>query len=120
MSDNRSDLENAALALYYYAAELVKEGKSSKEVVDILIQRGITRESAETIMQRLNVSRDNIARRSGYRSIVFGVIIIGMMLLPLLGIFLPQATGISIIILIVVMAVGVVIAGRGIMQVMGL
>ena len=120
MSDNRSDLENAALALYYYAAELVKEGKSSEEVVNILVQRGLTRESAETIMQRLNVSRDNIARRSGYRSIVFGAIIIVLMLLPLFGIFVPKATGVSVMALIIVMAAGIVIVGRGLMQVFGL
>lgn len=120
MSENRSDLENAALALYYYAAELVKEGKTSKEVIDILVQRGITRESAETIMQRLNVSRDNVARRSGYRSIAFGLIMVVLMLMPLFGIFLPEATGVSVIALIIVMAVGIVIAGRGLMQVFGL
>ncbi|GAB5493281.1 MAG: hypothetical protein Phog2KO_34960 [Phototrophicaceae bacterium] len=120
MSDNRSDLENAALALYYYAAELVKEGKTSDEVVAILVERGVSQESAETIMTRLNISRDNVARRSGYRSIGFGMFIIILMLLPLFGIFLPTATGASVIILILVMAVGFVIVGRGVMQVLGL
>ena len=117
MSDNRNDLENMAMALYVYAAELIKEGKSHKEIIDILIQRGISRDAAETIMTRLNQSRDNVTRRSGYITIVFGAIVIMMSLFPLFGVVLERVEGFSIIIAFLVMAVGIVIIGRGLAKV---
>lgn len=120
MSENRTDLENAALALYYYAAELIKEGKSEKEVISTLIDRGVTRETAETMLERLNVSRANVARRSGYRNALFGGALVILTVLPLFGIFVEQPVGFSQILTILLLAVGVVMLGRGLMQIFGI
>lgn len=117
MSDNQTDLEKMAMALYYYAAELIKEGKSKKEIIDILIERGVSRESAETIMSRLNESRDNVTRRSGYLSIAFGTIIAVISLLPLYGIFVEKVEGFSVIIAFILLFAGFLIAGRGLLKV---
>lgn len=117
MSDNHDDLEKMAMALYIYAAELIKEGKSQQEIIDILIQRGVSRESAETIMSRLDESRDNVTRRSGYLSIVFGAIIVMISLFPLFGVIVDKVEGFSVIIAFLLMFAGIVIAGRGLLKV---
>lgn len=117
MSDNRNDLENVAMALYVYAAQLIKEGKSHQEIIDILMQRGLSRESAETIMMRLNESRDNVTRRSGYITIVFGAIVVMTSLFPLFGVVVERVEGFSMMIAFLLMAVGIVIIGRGLTKV---
>ncbi len=116
MNDD-TKLEKVAMALYVYAAQLVKEGKTHDQIIDILVQRGINPESAETIMTRLNQSRDNVTRRSGYINLVFGAIVIVLSLFPLFGVIVPQSDPIGIVIAILMMAVGIVIAGRGALKV---
>lgn len=120
MSNPTSDLEHAALALYYYAAELIKEGKSDEEVITTLMNRGLNRQTAETILKRLNASRDNVARRSGYRNALVGGSLSVLALLALFGIGMAPAVGLSQILLILVLAVGVILFGRGLMQIFGI
>lgn len=122
MTDNnpQADLKNAALALYYYAAERIKEGKSRAAVIDDLIAKGVSRETAETMLDKLDESRANVARQSGYRNTAFGIAIVGMLALPLFGVFVPQVTGILQIVVLLLMAIGVYFLIRGIMQILGL
>ncbi|MEL6309521.1 MAG: hypothetical protein AAFV98_19930 [Chloroflexota bacterium] len=123
MSENPqqdTDMKNAALALYYYAAERIKEGKSRAAVIDDLMQKGIGREIAENMLDKLDESRTNVTRQYGYRNAVFGGVMLVLFGLPLLGIFVPQVTGIVQFIVILLVAVGVFFLARGIMQIVGL
>ncbi|MEO1286489.1 MAG: hypothetical protein AAFV93_01870 [Chloroflexota bacterium] len=110
---DETNLEQMAMALYVYAAELVKEGKSRQQIIDNLMERGVSRQSAETIMTRLNESRNNVTRRSAIYHLVFGIALIVLSTLPLLGIIVPQADTIGTGLAIIIMAIGVVITGRG-------
>lgn len=116
MNDD-NNLEKVAMALYVYAAQLVKEGKTKDQIINTLMQRGVSRTSAETIMTRLNESRDNVTRRSGYVNLVFGAIVIMLSLFPLFGVVVPQANAIGTVLAILVMAIGIVIVGRGMLKV---
>ena len=111
-----SNLENMAMALYVYAAQLVKEGKTRQQIIDNLMERGVSRESAETIMTRLNESRNNVTRRSAYYYLGFGIVLIILSLLPLFGIVVQQVDGIGTAIAILLMAIGVVILIRGVLK----
>lgn len=117
MSEQHENLEQVAMALYVYAAQLIKEGKSPEEVIAILQERGLTQTSAETIMTRLNQSRDNVTRRGGYVQIFFGGLVAVLGSLPLFGLLVEQSEGLSTIIAILVMAIGIVIIGRGVLRV---
>jgi len=117
VSEQHENLEQVAMALYVYAAQLIKEGKSSEQVIEILKERGLTQEAAETIMTRLNESRDNVTKRGGYVQILFGAFVTVLGALPLFGVLVEQAEGLSTIIAILVMAIGIVIIGRGVLKV---
>lgn len=119
MSEERSDMETAALALYYYAAELMKEGKTREQIIFTLVERGVSRDAAETILQRLDASVENVQRRRGYRELVFGLVISIFALMPLFGIFVERVQGISLFVTLIVLTAGLVIIGRGLMQVLG-
>lgn len=122
MSENpqqEADLKNAALALYYYAAERIKEGNSREAVIDDLMKKGVGRDTAESMLDKLNTSRDNVTRRYGYRNALFGSAVMLLFGLPLLGIAVPQVTGIMQLIVILLVAVGMFFLVRGIMQMAG-
>jgi hypothetical protein len=121
MSDqNPSPMEAAALALYYHAAQLIKEGKSREEVVDDLVSKGVQRATAENMLDKLNQSRANVARQRGYRNILFAIGLILVALLPLLGIMMPKLVGVTLIIPLLMLAYGIFLLGRGLMQIIGL
>jgi hypothetical protein len=112
-------MEKAALALYYYAAELIKQGMPREDIVNALIAKGINRETAERMLAKLDVSRANVARRAGYRNLFLGGIAVLLSILPLFGIAGPPAEGFSFWVAIAVLAIGLIQAGRGILQIMG-
>lgn len=116
----RSPLEEAALAFYYHAATMIKEGKSRKDILKDLTSKGVGRETAENMLDKLEKSRANVARRSGYRNAFVGIVIIVMMLLPLFGIGIAKVAGVSFSLAIILLACGVLVLGRGIMQITGL
>lgn len=121
MSDKeRSPLEEAALAFYYHAATMIKEGKSRKEIIKDLTSKGVRRSTAENMLDKLDISRANVARRSGYRNAFIGSVVTILMLLALLGIGFVQATGTSFVMAIIFLGCGIFILGRGIMQITGL
>lgn len=115
MTDD-SNLEEMAMALYVYSAQLVKEGKTREQIIKNLMARGVSRQSAETIMTRLNESRNNVTRRSAIPYLGFGLLLTILSALPLFGIIMPQVEGIGTGIAILLMAIGVVIFGRGFLK----
>jgi uncharacterized membrane protein len=116
----RSPLEEAALAFYYHAATMIKEGKSRKDILKDLTSKGVSRETAENMLDKLEQSRVNVAQRSGYRNTFIGVVLIIMMIPPLFGIGIVKVAGVSFVSALIFMACGVFALGRGIMQITGL
>lgn len=111
-------MEKAALALYYHAAELIKSGKPREEIIKDLMAKGINRESAEKMLAKLDVSRANVARKAGFRNLGLGAFVILLCMLPLFGLTGPRAEGLQFWAAIIVLGVGLLQAGRGIMQIM--
>lgn len=112
-------IEKAALALYYHAAELIKQGMPREEIIKNLMSKGINRESAEKMLAKLDVSRANVARKAGYRNLMLGGLVVLFCILPLFGFIGEPAQGWLFWSLILVLGVGLIQAGRGIMQIMG-
>lgn len=71
----RSPMEKAALALYVYAARLIKEGKSYAEVEQELTRLGVQAETAQRMLQRIDSSRGNVTRRMGWRNVGVGALV---------------------------------------------
>jgi hypothetical protein len=113
-------MEEAALALYYHAAQLIKQGKSREAIITELMSKGINRETAERMLAKLDVSRANVARKSGYRNLGLGALVIVLSLVPLFGITGTQAEGWQFVAAIVLLGLGILQAGRGIMQITGM
>jgi hypothetical protein len=113
-------MEEAALALYYHAAQLIKQGKPREDIVTELMSKGINRETAEKMLAKLDVSRANVARKSGIRNLFIGLIVIVLCVIPLFGLLGNQAEGWQFWALIVVLGIGIIQAGRGILQITGL
>lgn len=121
MSDkNPSHMEQVALAFYFHAANMIKEGKSRKEILKDLTSKGVSLETAENMLDKLEQSRANVARRSGYRNAFIGTVLIILMLIPIFGIGIVQVTGAAYILAMVILAGGIFVFGRGIMQITGL
>jgi hypothetical protein len=113
-------LEEAAMALYYHAAQLIKQGKPRESIISELMSKGINRETAERMLAKLDVSRANVARKSGYRNLFIGLIAIVLCVIPLFGLLGNQAEGWQFWALIIVLGIGIIQAGRGILQITGL
>jgi hypothetical protein len=117
---NSSSMEQVALAFYFHAATMIKEGKSRKEILKDLTSKGVSLETAENMLDKIELSRANVARRSGYRNAFIGTVLIGLMLIPLLGIGILQVTGAMFFVAIIILSCGIFAFGRGIMQITGL
>ncbi|MCA9912735.1 MAG: hypothetical protein KC496_05285 [Anaerolineae bacterium] len=109
----RTPLETAALAVYYHAAQLLQDGKSHAEIEAKLVQQGIRREQAQMILQRLEQSRMSVARGRGRRHIFLGLVLVGLLILPLFGIGVPAVTGGQLVIALILLGCGLYILGRG-------
>lgn len=121
MSDqDRSTMENAALALYYHAAQMIKEGKSDEEVLQDLVSKGVNPETAANMLKKLNESRSNVAQRRGYRNVFSGAVLIILMIFPVFGIGMQQVYDVTLGIALLIMGCGIFVLGRGIMQITGL
>lgn len=121
MSDqDSSPMETAALALYYHAAQMIKAGQSRDDIITELISKGINRDTAENMLVKLNQSRTNVTRQTGYRNAFIGAVLIVLMLLPIFGIFVPKVVGTSLTIALAIIGCGIFALGRGLMQIIGL
>jgi len=121
MSDQeRSPLENAALALYYHVAQMIKAGKSREDIITELVRQGVNRETAESMLDRLDKSRAKVARQNGYRNAFIGIVVTTMGLLPIAGILVPRAEGGTLFAAVIILGCGVFALGRGLMQITGL
>lgn len=116
----RSQMEEVALAFYFHAATMIKEGKSRQEILKDLTSKGVSPETAENMLNKIEQSRINVARRSGYRNTFIGAVIIIFMLIPLFGIGIVKVTGTAFLMAILILACGIFALGRGIMQITGL
>ena len=116
---SEQDLQNAAMALYVHAAQMIKAGKSRDAILNDLVRQGVSMDTAKVILERLNQSRDNVTRRYGYRNAFIGVILIVLMTVSLLGIGIDRATGASYAVGLLVLACGVLALGRGLLQIYG-
>lgn len=117
MTDNpQQAMEQLALALYYRAAEMMKEGKSGEEIVQWLIEKGVRPATAERMLARLQVSRRNVTHRAGRYNVVAGVLICALGL-AIAGdvILVPTSTLLRIVSLLAVIP-GVYIILRGTLQ----
>lgn len=112
----RSPMENAALAVYYHAAQLIKEGRSRDEIVRQLMKQGLSYDTAMTVLDKLATSQVNVARRSGKRNILLGGAIIFFSIVLLLGIGVQQVAGIVLIPVLIILLAGLYVLGRGILQ----
>jgi hypothetical protein len=112
-------MEKAALALYYHAAELIKQGIPREEIIKDLMAKGINRETAERMLAKLDVSRANVTRRAGYRNLGLGGFLVLLVIIPLFGLTGVRAEGWQFWAEIILLGIGLIQAGRGIMQIMG-
>jgi len=113
----RTPLETAALAVYYHAAEMLQDGKSHAEIEAQLVQQGISADQAKRILARLEKSRTNLVRRRGWRNVVLGAILTGILLLPMLGIGMTAFSGNQQLFGAIFLGCGLLILGRGLRQV---
>ncbi len=109
----RTPLETAALAVYYHAAQLLQDGESHAEIEAKLVQQGISKQQAQTILRRLEQSRRSVARRRGWRNIFTGGVLVGLLLLPLFGIGVPAVSGGQLLFALLLLLCGLYILGRG-------
>ncbi len=112
----RSPMESAALAVYYHAAQLIKDGHSRDEIIRQLMKQGLSYDTANTVLDKLAQSQVNVARRSGKRNVLTGGTIVVFTFLSILGIGVEQITGIALIPVVIIMLVGLYILGRGVLQ----
>lgn len=117
--DAPSSMENMAMALYVHAAELIKAGKSRKEIKKQLMAQGITADTAETILTRLAESQVNVARKAGYRNALAGAFIIVMSVLLLTGVITLSSGLLGSIVTVGLLLAGIYFAGRGVLQING-
>lgn len=72
MTTPKNPLEDAALALYYRAAELLKAGKRQEEVIWELTKQGVKRETAQKMLARIAESQRRVEVRQGWRNVFVG------------------------------------------------
>ena len=114
-------MENAALALYYHAAQMIKEGKTREQIERHLIHdKGVSPKTAKIMLDKLNESRVNVARQLGWRNAATGVFVIAAALIILFGVFSGErATGLLLGICILLLLGGGFLGVRGGMQIAG-
>lgn len=116
-------MQQAAIALYYHAAQMIKEGKSREEIERHLIHdKGIKPQTARNMLDKLNESRANVARRAGYRNIIMAVLVLmlGITILTGIGGDGSGATGIRQFVAMLIIVAGGMFGVRALMQIFGL
>ncbi len=123
--DNKQEtvMQQAAIALYYHAAQMIKAGKSREEIERHLIHdKGIKPQTARNMLDKLNESRANVARRAGYRNIIMAVLVLmlGITILTGIGGDGSGATGIRQFVAMLIIVAGGMFGVRALMQIFGL
>jgi hypothetical protein len=115
MLEDKQSLEKAALALYYYAAQQLKAGKSDGDIHQDLMSKGVSAERATQMLARLRQSSQRMARQAGYRHMGVGAInlVLGFSLL------LGGIGGIVSILAWTAMGIGFAFFARGMLKVIG-
>ncbi|GEM_PF-2890557 len=112
----KSPLEATALALYYQAAVLIKEGKTDEDVIAELGKLGIPPETAQMMLDRINVSRRNVEKVSGRRNLGAGIVTVLITCSLLFGWFGVQITGIGGVLVLLLLCGGLYLVWRGLLQ----
>jgi len=117
--EQQERLEKTALALYYHAAQMHKDGKSDEDIISDLSRKGVQEATARKMLERLGKSRQNVARKQGQRLMLIGAgnLLLGLGLL--LGLFGPLANTAVLALAWITVGLGFAIFARGMVQVSG-
>jgi hypothetical protein len=83
---SKEDVEKAVEAIYAYAGALLRQGKSSAEVEDALVEKGIERKTATIVVDKLAVATTSMKKEEGTKNMMIGGLIC------LVGIVITAAT----------------------------
>lgn len=75
---DQKQLEQAALALFYHAAEMIKAGQTPEQVEREFVAQGVKPDTARNLMQRLGQSRTRVTQRAGQRNLMLGLLLIAL------------------------------------------
>lgn len=77
MSQSPTEFEKQQIveAIYMYAAQLMKEGKSDWAVEDALVERGLPRDAAKQVVNRLSQARTQAHSNASFNRMARGGII---------------------------------------------
>jgi hypothetical protein len=84
-------MKDVALVIYYQVAKMLKAGRTPEQVEQALIRQGIKPETAHTMLIRVTESRLRVARRDGWRNLIFGFIICLLGIALVTGLFTGSA-----------------------------
>lgn len=76
MTKQRTQREEDALKVYYYAASLIKAGQTEGQVIQALMDQGVRQQTAHIIMDKLSEARTNVSRRTFRRMMFMGGVVI--------------------------------------------
>lgn len=111
------DVKDAALAVYYHAAQLLKAGRSPQEVEALLVEQGIKPETARKMLTKLGTAQIKVARRMGGRNVAFGAALMLLGLLLVTGVTSGRpAEGLSAILGWLSVVIGAAWCARGAWQ----
>ena len=71
--ENDEEMQATVDAIYEYAVDLlVKQGKSSREVQELLVQQGVNEGIALTVVENLQVEIGKANKKRGQKNMMFG------------------------------------------------
>jgi hypothetical protein len=66
--------DESVQAIYNYAAGLMQENKSHNQIVDRLVEQGLERDTAHTIVSELEDARSEGLREAGKKNMLYGAL----------------------------------------------
>lgn len=74
MTETEPTDEQVVEAVYEYAAEEMEKGTPEAQIKSLLVEKGLDKETAETVVTNLVEYRAQSLRAAGFRNIVFGAL----------------------------------------------
>lgn len=118
-STGKTPMEEAALAMYYHVAQQLKAGKTQEDIITELEAKGIKRETAHIMLERLAQSQRNVEARDGKRNVAIGMcisLISGGLAFGWLG--LPYDGGLPVLPALAGLGIGLYWLARGALQIL--
>lgn len=75
MSQQQLSQEEAVRAIYTYAAQLMRQGKSNRKIEELLMKQGLSQEVASTVVANLDRERGRQRRDRAGRDMAIGGVI---------------------------------------------